>query len=67
MAVNTITKLELNNKSVVVMPLQDWSKIESALEDLAMLTSKAYKKAVAKARGEKKLYSSNEVKKLLRL
>lgn len=67
MVLTTISKLNISKKPVVVMPLQEWSKIESALEELAMFKSSAYKKAVAKARGEKGLYSSTEVKKLLRL
>lgn len=67
MTLTTISKLEIGSKPVVVMPLNEWDKIEGALEELAMLKSVAYKKSVAKARGEKKLYSSEAVKKLLHL
>ncbi|MBI2021185.1 hypothetical protein HYS99_01585 [Candidatus Giovannonibacteria bacterium] len=67
MTIKSLSKLDINKKPVVVMPLQEWSKIENALEKLEMLTSSVFKKNIARARKEKRLYSSKEVKKLLKI
>lgn len=47
-----------------LVPRRMW---ESLLEDLEALSSPGYKKMIAKARAEKKRYSSDEVKKMLGL
>lgn len=56
---------KIGRKPVVVLPLEVWREIESQLEDLAIAESKQLKKKIAKARSEKRLYSSSAVKDLL--
>ena len=58
-------KSTIGKKPVVVVPLEEWNKIESVLEDLEMMSSAAYQKKIATTRKEKRLYSSAEIKKLL--
>lgn len=58
---------KIGKKPVVVLPLAIWREIENRLEDLAIQESKKLRKKIAKARSEKKLYSSSELKKLLRI
>lgn len=58
---------KIGNKPVVVLPLDEWHKVENELEDLEMMRSAVFKKKIAKARSEKKSYSSYEVKKMLSL
>jgi hypothetical protein len=49
------------------VPLEYWEKIEEKLEDIEILNSKNLKRKIEKARREKKIYSSKEVKKILEL
>lgn len=58
---------KIGKKPVVVLPLEIWKEIEARLEDSEMSQSLSFKKKIAKARSEKKVYSSSEVKRLLRL
>ncbi|GIW65431.1 MAG: hypothetical protein KatS3mg096_182 [Candidatus Parcubacteria bacterium] len=58
---------KLFRKPFVILTLNYWKKIENILEDFEMLTSSSYRKKIQKARSERKLYSSDEVKELLNL
>lgn len=54
-----------NNKPVgVLLPTQTW---EDLLEDIEALTSPRYLNMIKKARREKKTYSLEEVKKILKI
>lgn len=61
---NTQVK-KIGRTPVVILSLDAWKKIEDKLEDLEMLQSKTLRKKITKARKEKKIYSSSQVKKLL--
>lgn len=63
----TVKFMKLGKAPVVVLPLNQWKKIENMLENLEMLRSKHLAKEIAKARKEKKLYSVAEVRKRLGL
>jgi len=52
---------------VVVLPLGTWRDIENRLEDSEMRSSKTFPKKIARARAEKKLYSSAQAKKLFKV
>ncbi|MEK7192367.1 MAG: hypothetical protein AAB646_02545 [Patescibacteria group bacterium] len=58
---------KIGKKPVVVLPLSIWKEIEDRLEDVQANESKSFKKKIAKARMEKKFYSSSQVKELLRI
>lgn len=58
---------KIGKNPVVVLPLRVWREVESRLEDLAIAESKHLKLRITKARKEKRLYSSTEAKKLLRV
>lgn len=59
-------KLEKNGKTpFVLLPFKMWKNIENQLEDLEALASKNFRKKIAKARLEKKLYSNLQAKKYL--
>ncbi len=58
---------KIGNKPVVVLPLKIWREIEAKLEDLEMAESGTFREKISKVRGEKKLYSSVDVKKSLGL
>lgn len=62
---NKIKTQKIGKTPVVVLPLNVWQWIEDSLEDLEIMKSKILRKKIAKARSEKKLYSSLQVKKLL--
>lgn len=57
--------LRIDKKPVVVLPLDIWKEIEERLEDFEMMASRALRKKIAKARSEKKLYSSSRIKEIL--
>ncbi|MDP1688649.1 MAG: hypothetical protein Q8L47_00780 [bacterium] len=57
----------IGNKPVVVLPLEVWYKIENELENLEMMRSSTIRGKIAKARSERKTYTSREVKKMLSL
>lgn len=63
--------LKLGKNPVVVLPVSTWEtireKIEDMQEDLEMYVSKNYKKSIARARGSKRFYSSEDVYKKLGL
>lgn len=59
------TNLKIGKTPVVILPLNIWKEMENKLEDLEMLESQTLRKKIAKARSEKKIYSSSQVKKLL--
>jgi hypothetical protein len=58
---------KIGKMPVVVLPLKIWREIENRLEDMEMNASVVLKKKIVKARSEKKLYSSSQVKKMLKL
>lgn len=58
---------KIGGKSVVILPLKIWEKIEDKLEDSETLGLENIKRKVAKARKESRLYSAAEVKKALRI
>lgn len=58
----SIIKTKIAKQPVVVLPLRDWNEIEKDLEDIAMLKSKFLAQKIAKARKEKIIYSSKQVK-----
>ncbi|HBT81449.1 hypothetical protein A2757_02855 [Candidatus Giovannonibacteria bacterium RIFCSPHIGHO2_01_FULL_48_47] len=62
-----IEKTRFRGEPVVVIPLEDWRKLEDLMEDTEMRNSNILPKEIIKARKEKKLYSAAEVKRLLRL
>lgn len=56
---------KIGKMSVVVLPLKTWEEIENKLEDLEIMQSNFLRKKIAKARLEKKIYSSRQAKKML--
>lgn len=58
---------KIGKKPMVVLPLKIWEEIEDRLEDLEAKESKQFVKKILKARSEKKLYSSAQVKRHLGL
>ena len=58
----TIPKPLLKKQGVVVLSLEEYERMK---EDFEMLQSKNLAKEIAKARKDKKIYSSLQVKKLL--
>jgi len=58
---------KIGKERVVVVPLKDWHDIEVRLENLEIATSPSFKKKIARARAEKNVFSSKEVKKMLGL
>ena len=56
---------KIGKTPVVVLPFKIWRDIENQLEELAMIHSKTLRRKIAKARSEKKLYSSSQVKRML--
>lgn len=56
---------KIGKAPVVVLPLNVWKDIEERLEDLEMAQSVFLKEKIIKARSEKKVYSSAQVKKSL--
>ncbi len=64
----TKTKIQKIGKvPVVVLPIKIWQYFEEQLEELEMVRSQSLRKKIAKARLEKKLYSTSEVRKALRI
>lgn len=61
----------IGKRPVVVLPLEQYEQIKAKLdlfeEDWDMIRSSVLKLAIARARKEKKLYSSAEVKSTLKL
>ena len=72
---NTLMKqaqiFKIGKNPVVVLPVSTWESIrektEEMQEDLAMYTSKNYKKSIARARSSKKEISSRNLYKKLDL
>ena len=58
----TIPKPLLKKQGIVVLSLEEYERMK---EDFEMLQSKNLAKEIAKARKDKKIYSSLQVKKLL--
>ncbi|MBU2109646.1 hypothetical protein KKB71_01670 [Patescibacteria group bacterium] len=58
----SIIKTKIAKQPVVVLPLKDWNEIEKDLEDVVMMKSKFLAQKIAKARKEKVVYSSKQVK-----
>lgn len=58
---------KIGKTPVVILPLNDWLKIEIKLEDLEMMQSRFLRKKIAKIRAEKKIYSSDEAKKMFEI
>ena len=56
---------KIGKKSVVILPLSVWREIEDCLEDLEMNQSRKFAAKIKRARAQKRLYSAEEVKKLL--
>jgi len=56
---------KIGKEPVVIIPLKQWEDLEDRLEDFEMQTSMPFRKKIAKARSEKKRYSSEEAKKML--
>lgn len=56
---------KIGKAPVVVLPFKLWQEIENRLEELEMAASLSFRKKIAKARSEKKLYSAREIKKAL--
>ncbi len=67
MIIKTLSKIDINNKPVVILPLKEWQKIEGALEEFETLTSITYKRKITKARKEKTNYSSKKAKEILKI
>ena len=58
---------KIGKMPVVILPLGIWRDIENLLEDSEMRSSKTFPKKITRARAEKKLYSSTQAKKLLKV
>lgn len=56
---------KIGKASVVVLPLKIWEVIANQLEELEMFNSRGLRKKIVKARSEKKLYTSAQVRKIL--
>jgi DNA-binding transcriptional regulator/RsmH inhibitor MraZ len=63
----TFQTIKIGKKPLVIVPLEYWEKIEEKLEDIEILNSKNLKRKIEKARRERKVYSSKEVKRILGL
>ncbi len=63
----TNIKIFKNKTPFVVVPLKLWQEIEEKIEELEMLQAKYLRKKIEKARKEKKLYSPDEVRKILKI
>lgn len=62
---NTTIEQKIGRNPVVILPLKTWREIENLLEEIEMAHSTNFIKKIAKARTQKKFYSSKDVKKLL--
>ncbi len=60
----TATKIKIGKEPVVILPLDEYERIK---EDLEMLQSKSLKKRIVKARGERKICTAAQVKRILGL
>lgn len=58
---------KIGKTPVVVLPLKVWRLIEEQIEELEMINANILKGKIDRARKEKSLYSSREVKKMLAL
>lgn len=56
---------KIGKEPVVIVPLKQWEDLESRLEDFEMSSSVSFRKKIAKARAEKKRYTSDDAKKML--
>ncbi len=56
-----VTKTKIGQKSVVVVPLDEWHKIESALEDLEMMQSEKLREDIRKAREDEEYIPLEQV------
>jgi hypothetical protein len=56
---------KIGKEPVVIVPLKQWEDLEDRLEDFEMSSSLTFRKKIAKARAEKKRYTSDEAKKML--
>ncbi len=63
----TVKITKIGKAPVVLLPLTQWKKIEDMLEDYEMMRSENFRRSIAKARKEKKLYSPAQVRKILGL
>lgn len=59
--------IKIGERPVVIIPIEVWENIKEKLEDLEILKSKFLRDKIRKARAEKKLYSSTEVKRILKI
>jgi len=67
LTVKTIAQTRIAKQPVVVLPLERWAEIEKDLEDIEMMRSMSFARKITKARQEKTVYSSSDVKKKLGL
>jgi len=68
MATKIVEKIiKIGQKPVVVLSLEDWEDLKDKLEELEILSSQFLRNKVKKARSEKKIYTSAQVKKMLKL
>lgn len=69
MTTSTLLKMakaqKIGRTPVVILPLNIWEELKDKLEDLEMMKSQFLRKKIAKARSEKGLHSSLQVKKML--
>lgn len=56
---------KIDKAPMVILPMKIWERILEHLEIIEMEKSKTFRKKIAGARAEKKLYSSKEIKKIL--
>ena len=56
---------KIGKEPVVIVPLKQWEALEDRLEDFEMSSSPSFRKKIAKARAEKKRYTSDGAKKML--
>ena len=65
--ISEIKTQKIGKRPVVVLPLDVWENIAEHIEELEMSNSESFRKKIKTARKEKKLYSSSEAKRLLKI
>ncbi len=56
---------KLGKSPVVVLPLKTWQALEDYFEDLEIEQSRRFAKKISRARSEKRLYTAQQIKKLI--
>lgn len=65
--ITDIKTQKIGKRPVVVLPLDVWEHIAEHIEELEMSNSESFRNKIKTARKEKKLYSSSEARRLLKI